>query len=190
VVPDTTGIRLQTCSEDGNLDDNNHSNDCLSSGTPSFDSEGQVQGRLEVKVGDDWVTAVFVIDGGKNISSGDAESTVACRQLGNELGYTLVSASKVGREDTDNGSGTGYQVTCAGTESTLDSCTMFQSLGLSINHAFDVGVSCTFFAPGDECEECVAGKFSNTTGVAACTNCAAGSYMSTVGATSCEQVRF
>jgi hypothetical protein len=37
--------------------------------------------------------------------------------------------------------------------------------------------------------ECVAGKFSDTTGVAACTNCAAGSYMSTVGAASCEQVR-
>ncbi|GMI29732.1 hypothetical protein TeGR_g12729, partial [Tetraparma gracilis] len=53
-------------------------------------------------------------------------------------------------------------------------------------HEFDVGVSCTFLAPGDECEECAAGKFGATAGVAACTSCAAGSY-STVGAASCQQ---
>ncbi|GMI52142.1 hypothetical protein TeGR_g13710, partial [Tetraparma gracilis] len=88
VVPDTTGIRLQTAA-----------------GTPSFDSEGQVQGRLEVKVGDDWVTVAGTSDsfGGYGSSGGEAESTVACRQLGNELGYTLVSASKVGSSDTDDG---------------------------------------------------------------------------------------
>ncbi len=83
VVPDTTGIRLQTAA-----------------GTPSFDSEGQVQGRLEVKVGGDWVT---ITEDGGFWYGGGAESTVACRQLGNELGYTLVSASKVGRGDTDDG---------------------------------------------------------------------------------------
>jgi hypothetical protein len=159
-----------------------------------FDTEGQVQGRLEIKVGDDWVTieAVGYSDGttsfgGGGSSGGEAESTVACRQLGNELGYTLVSASKVSSSDTDDGSGRiTYKVTCAGTESTLDSCTTFEYSGWSNSN--DVGVSCTFLAPGDECEECVAGKFSGTTGVAACASCAAGSY-STVGAASCEQVR-
>ena len=171
VVPDTTGIRLQTAA-----------------GTPSFDSEGQVQGRLEVKVGDDWVTIASYPDsfGGSGSSGGEAESTVACRQLGNELGYTLVSASKVGREDTDDGSGMAYKVTCAGTESTLESCSNFESW--DDYHNYDVGVSCTFLAPGDECAECVAGKFSDTTGREACMICAAGSY-SGVGAPSCEQVR-
>jgi hypothetical protein len=172
-IPVMTGIRLQTAA-----------------GTPSFDSEGQVQGRLEVKVGGYWKTIASINDsfGGDGSSGGEAESTVACRQLGNELGYTLVSASKVGREDTDSGSGMAYSVTCAGTESTLDSCTSFASW-ISNAHHLDVGVLCTFLAPGDECEECVAGKFSGTTGVALCTSCAAGSYMSTVGAASCEQVR-
>jgi hypothetical protein len=174
VVPDTTGIRLQPAA-----------------GTPSFDSEGQVQGRLEVKVGDDWATITSYESsfGGDGSSGGEAESTVACRQLGNELGYTLVSASKVDRDDTDDGSGIAYSVTCAGTESTLDSCTRFEynSWGSS-NHYADVGVSCTFFAPGDECEECVAGKFSDTTGVAACTDCAAGtgSIASADGCMQCE----
>jgi hypothetical protein len=174
------GIRLQTAA-----------------GTPSFDSEGQVQGRLEVKVGDDWVTVASVSGGegdsfgGKGSSGGEAESTVACRQLGNELGYTLVSATKVSCWDTDDGSSWAYLVTCAGTESTLDSCTSFEywSWYNNFGNSRDVGVSCTFLAPADECEECVAGKFSNTAGVMACASCAAGSYMSTIGAASCKQVR-
>ncbi|GMI37144.1 hypothetical protein TeGR_g14787, partial [Tetraparma gracilis] len=163
VVPDTTGIRLQTAA-----------------GTPSFDSEFQVQGRLEVKVGDDWVTVAEI---GGFSSGGEAESTVACRQLGNELGYTLVSASKVGRYDTDDGSSMAYKVTCAGTESTLNSCTSFEYWD-SRYHEYDVGVSCNFIAPG-ECEECAAGKSSETTGVAACTPCAAGSWSAVVGSSNC-----
>jgi hypothetical protein len=173
VVPDTTGIRLQTAS-----------------GTPSFDSEGQVQGRLEVKVGDDWVT---LMDGhGESFSgSGDDEAMVACRQLGNELGYTLVSASKVSADDTDDGSGKTYQVICAGEEATINSCTSLDYWSTCC-HNRDVGVSCTFVSPGDECEECVAGKFSDNSGVAACTSCAAGSYSTVVGSVSaadCQQVR-
>jgi hypothetical protein len=179
VVPDTTGIRLQTAA-----------------GTPSFDSEGQVQGRLEVKVGDDWATinsreASF---GGAGSSGGDAESEVACWQLGNELGYTLISASKIGREDTDDGTGRAYQVSCAGTESTLDSCTSFavDSWASSWGHNYDVGVSCTFLAPGDECEECMAGKFSDNIAVRVCSSCAAGWYSMVAGSLSaadCQQVR-
>jgi hypothetical protein len=175
VVPDTTGIRLQT-----------------RSGTPSFDSEGQVRGRLEVKVGDEWAT---VPDGDgiawmSSFQSG-AEATVACRQLGVELGYTLVSANKVASSNTDDGSSSApaYEVTCAGAEATLDSCTMFRLNNWASGRPdWDVGVSCTFLAPSDGCDECVAGKFSDTTSVAACMNCAAGSY-STVGAASCQQVR-
>ncbi|GMI23606.1 hypothetical protein TeGR_g4391 [Tetraparma gracilis] len=134
VVPDTTGIRLQTAA-----------------GTPSFDSEGQVQGRLEVKVGDDWVTVASIYDsfGGSGSSGGAAESTVACRQLGNELGYTLVSASKVSYWDTDDGSGMAFKVTCAGTESTLDSCATFEFWSSSSwDHDYDVGVSCTYSTVG------------------------------------------
>jgi hypothetical protein len=167
VVPDTSSIRLQTAS-----------------GTPSFDFEGQVQGRLEVKVGDDWVTICDTYGG--FTGSAEDEVMVACQQLGDELGYMLVSASKVGREDTDNGSGTMYIVNCAGAESTLDSCASF-SPGCA-NHQYDVGVSCKFLELFDECEDCVAGKFGNTTGALTCDTCVAGSY-SEEGATSCDQVR-
>jgi hypothetical protein len=110
------------------------------------------------------------------------------------LGYTLVSASKVGSDNTDDGSE--FQVatfTCSGTEEMLASCTAGDVYSdTSNNHAFDVGVSCIFIAPDDECEECVAGTFSDNVGVAACTNCAAGSYSTVVGSVSaadCQQVR-
>jgi hypothetical protein len=131
VVPATTGIRLQTAA-----------------GTPSFDSEGRVQGRLEVNIGGNWVTITGEMGG--FWSGGGAESTVACRQLGDELGYTLVSASKVGYGDTDDGSGDIYRVTCAGTESTLDSCTFESYTGSSWAppHSYDVGVSCTYSTVG------------------------------------------
>jgi hypothetical protein len=233
VVPETTEIRLQT-------------ND----GTPSFDSNGQVQGRLEVKVGDNWyvleqseherggeaaappgtssrryqhssalaslarsllhsplglnssfalVCARFarrysfmdatmqgdVFFGGTG-EGGEAEATVACRQLGDDLGYTLVSASKVGRDDTDAGSGASLMLICEGTEPTLDMCSTYESFGTGANN-YDVGVSCTFLLNSEECEECVAGKYSGPTGAEGCMDCTAGSYSST-GATSCEQV--
>jgi hypothetical protein len=48
-------------------------------------------------------------------------------------------------------------------------------------------------AEDNGCEECVAGKFSDTTGIAACTeSCTAGSYSTVVGSASsadCQQVR-
>jgi hypothetical protein len=167
VVPDTTGIRLQT-----------------DEGTPSFDSEGQVQGRLEVFHDGQWGTVC-------DDSFGEPDAQVACRQLGNELGYTLTSWSVVSNSNTDDGSGTVWldNLGCSGSESSLVDCS-HAGWGATDGHSEDVGVSCTFLAPGDECEECVAGKFSDTTGVAACTSCAAGSYMSSVGAASCEHVRW
>jgi hypothetical protein len=172
VVLDTAGIRLQT-----------------SSGTPSFDSEGQVQGRLEVKIDGSWATVGDFSQ--YEVNFGEAGSTVACRQLGNELGYTLVSASLVDADLTVDGQNIPvYKATCAGTESTLDSCTL-EWWGPSY-HEYDVGVSCTFLVLGlnsDECGECVAGKFSDTTGKASCMKCAAGSHSTGGAAASCEQVR-
>jgi hypothetical protein len=178
VVPDTTSIRLQTAS-----------------GTPSFDSEGQVHGRLEVKVGGDWVTVNGALD---DYLFRTAEAKVACQQLGNELGrqYHPVSASPVDWHGTDNGiEQDQYKVKCAGTELSLHSCSEFVEVGgwsdsffgAGNDFGIGIGVSCTFVMP--ECEDCVAGKFSAIVGPAACMNCTAGSY-STTGAAMCEQVRF
>jgi hypothetical protein len=155
---DKSGIRLRSAS-----------------GSPSFDSEGQVQGRLEVEVGDDWVTFASYGNsfGGAWAARGEEEATVACRQLGNQLGYALVSASKVASENTDDGSGMIYKVACEGTEQALDLCTTFKSWMDDLHH-YDVGVSCTFLAPGNECEECAAGTCSDIAGVAGCDDCASG----------------
>jgi hypothetical protein len=162
VVPDTTVIRLQTAA-----------------GTPSFDSEGQVQGRLEVFHGGLWGTVC-------NDDFEEADAQVACRQLGNELGYTLASWSVVSNHDTDDGSGRTWldDLGCSGSETSLGDCSHPGWGTEDCDHNEDVGVSCTFLVPGDECEECVAGKFSDTTGVAACTSCAAGSYSTVVGSAS------
>ena len=56
----------------------------------------------------------------------EAEASVACRQLGNELGYELSSSSKIDRANTDDGSGKAYLIACAGTEASLDSCASFE----------------------------------------------------------------
>jgi hypothetical protein len=159
--------------------------------SPSFDASGTVQGRLEVKVGSVWVTVTSDGEnsfGGAGSTGGEAESTVVCRQLANELGYNLVGAGKVWREDTDDGSGMVYLLTCAGTEPTLESCTSFMPAGSNTHqygHDFDVGVSCTFLAPGNGCEECRAGQFSGTEDSTACADCGVGSYNPSPGASSC-----
>ena len=117
-----------------------------------------------------------------------AVADVACRQLGNELGFAVTSAAKVGRADTDPGEGMAYKVLCEGSEGAVDSCPVFEHVTwASSSHSYDVGVACTFLEIG-ECEECVAGKFSGTTGVAGCMECVAGSYSSAAGARGCQLV--
>lgn len=119
----------------------------------------------------------------------EAEATVACRQLGNKLGYTLVSASKVPAEETDDGpSSYSYNaVSCVGSESTLQSCPTYSWVGSNSAsvHTFDVGVSCTFLAPGSACSECPAGKISGTTGIERCQDCPAGT-SSAAGSWKCQ----
>jgi hypothetical protein len=171
-VPDTMGIRLQTAA-----------------GTPSFDSEGQVQGRLEVFHDGQWGTVC-------DDYFGEPDAQVACRQLGNELGYTLTSWSVVGSSNVGGPtpSGTGQiwlnDVSCGGTDTSLSDCNHAGWGGPRTDdctHQEDAGVSCTFLAPGDECEECVAGKLSGTIGIGGFTSWAGGS-LSTVGSGCCPPV--
>lgn len=175
-------------------------------GTPSFDTHGTVRGRLEVKVHTEWATVAGWEDsfGGFGSAGGDVcnppassccstpnlhprsqvEALVACRQLGNELGYLVVDASKIERWATDDGSSTSqYLVTCAGMESTLASCASFEVWEQPFSN-YEVGVACTFLEQGTQCEACVAGKFSDSR-LGMCMDCVAGSF-SSPGASSCE----
>ena len=121
---------------------------------PTFDANGEVWGRLELYVEseEEWVTVAsfeFLAE----------EAEVGCRQLGNELGYTPTSWSKVDRYDTPNGSGKQYfAYNCQGSEDELSSCGDFSSQDPA-PHNGDVGLRCTFVVVGDECEECPAGKY-------------------------------
>ena len=116
-----------------------------------FDENGEVQGRLELKVGGEWVT----VSGIWNHNG----TEVGCRQLGNELGYTLLSWGQIGYEGTPDGSGKQYYAkNCKGNEGDLSSCGEFYETSPAV-HADDVGLRCTFVIAGDECEECPLGKY-------------------------------
>jgi len=118
-------------------------------------------------------------------SFGEGAATVACRQLWNDLGYLLDSASEVSYAETDDGTSPSYKVTCTGTEATLKPCPFFTFyFDAEFVHQYNAGVSCTFLAPSDECEVCSAGKFSDTTDASACVDCPNGS-TSSAGATEC-----
>ena len=91
-LPPTTLVRLQTAL-----------------GTPSFDSESTVSGRVEVFVDGAWGT----VEGWHSLEYGDgafssAEASVACNQLGSELGYTLLGSSVVSFDETVDGTGVIY----------------------------------------------------------------------------------
>jgi hypothetical protein len=162
VVPDTAGIRLRN------------------RGNPSLDINGRVEGRLEVFHYGQWGTVC-------NNGFDKADAQVACRQLGNELGYTL----------TDSVVSINYllggfdpiwldDLGCSGSETNLGDCSHNGWGNSDCSHDNDSGVSCTFLAPVEECEECVAGKYSDTMGVAACTDCAAGTSSTVVAAVSAD----
>ena len=121
-------------------------------GAPTFDANGQVWGRLELFVGGEWVTV-------SDYGFGGEEVEVGCRQLGNELGYTSTSWSRVYNTVTPDGSGVQYKVRyCQGNENELSSCREFDEVS-SPSHGQDIGLQCTFADDAVECEECPAGKY-------------------------------
>jgi hypothetical protein len=175
----------------------------------TFDPIGRISGRLELTV--DGVPVTFfdyvniVASHSSNTyhtvnsfpGTGENEAMVACRQLGDEMGYTVESASKVARTSVEDGpGGDKYIVRCDGTESTLDACTTFQKGPTSstvswttynYDGEFDVGVSCTFRVSYGACEECAEGKYNDRPHYGLCADCEAGTYGTETGReTSCD----
>ena len=140
--------------------------------SPIFDSEGVVSGRAEVYHNGQWGTICS-----DKFASNDA--LVFCRQLGSELGYSLISGTVVSSSNTPVGSGQIWldDLACSGTEETLDECTHPGWGNHNCGHDEDVGVSCKFGEDaGTDCDVCPAGKFSGIAGYGRCSSCPAGHY--------------
>ena len=71
-----------------------------SNNSPTFDSEGVVSGRIEVKPSGEtaWGTIWYN-------SWDDVDALVACREIGNELGYATISGTALTWDNTPEGSG-------------------------------------------------------------------------------------
>lgn len=127
---------------------------------------------------------------------GEAEATVACQQLGDEIGYSLVGASAVRWENTYqdawSGDQTSLSMRCDGTETSVDSCTykfepyiVYDWDAAVQQFSMNVGVACTFQEQTHTCTACAPGKSKNTTSFDACSPCAAGRY-SIGGSATCQ----
>ena len=90
-----------------------------SNNSPTFDSEGVVSGRIEVKPLRETAWGTIMYHGWE-----DVDALVACREIGNELGYNTISGTKLNSSDTPDGSGEIWwqDVDCSGSEETLESC--------------------------------------------------------------------
>ncbi|GMH54097.1 hypothetical protein TrRE_jg11604, partial [Triparma retinervis] len=159
-----------------------------SNNSPTFDGEGVVSGRIEVKPSGETAWGTIYDDPNPLFlalySWDDVDALVACREIGSEIGYTTISGTALSRGNTTDGSGEQWWkfVGCSGSEETLESCP--KSTLFLTDHSNDIGITCKFVQT--ECEACPAGKFSDTIYTSPCTSCEAGRYSSTPSATSSE----
>ena len=150
---------------------------------PLFHND-EVEGRLEVKPkkthASEWGTILKKDFWEKN------DTLVACTQLGNVFGYSLLSSAILSPEKVQEGIGKIWwsKVRCNGKEETLEDCWKESQTG-NDEHYLDVGIRCKFVWSGD-CEECPAGKFSTMFGDDPCTSCDAGRYSGVQGATTSD----
>ncbi|GMH94044.1 hypothetical protein TrST_g4059 [Triparma strigata] len=155
-----------------------------SNNSPTFDSDGVVSGRIEVKPSGEtnWGTIHGFV-----VSDWTTDNAlVACREIGNELGYaTIVSVSTTAldRDSAPAGSGEIWwqQVSCLLGEQALEACPKSRATGT--DHYYDIGISCKFALP-DTCAECPPGFYSDSEDPSPCRSCEAGKALSTSGATS------
>lgn len=181
---DATRIRIRTRGDEGDGTDV----------SPTFDSEGGVSGRIEVKpVGENawgtiekggWVQCAVSAceDSDDEYFRNNMDALVACREIGNELGYTTISGTALSSENTPDGSGIVWWgwVECTGSEETLAACSKEDvSYDYDYGYRSDIGITCKFLQPSGECKICPSGKFSDSIGPRACTPCPLGYYSET-----------
>merc|ERR1719178_535843 len=104
-----------------------------------IDSEGYVSGRLEVFHNDEWGTVC-------DDSFGTSDAEVACRQLGNELGYEALGWADLGNIGSGSGQIWMDGLYCDGNEVSLGECSFNGWGSHDCGHSEDVWVGCTFEA--------------------------------------------
>ncbi|GMH48501.1 hypothetical protein TrLO_g4554 [Triparma laevis f. longispina] len=182
-LQDGTSVRIRVSVNGRDLNCNDGT--CEDDGTdisPTFDSEGVVEGRVEVKPSGE--TAWGAIH---YWWWGDADALVACRQLGNKLGYATFSGTHLIYSNTLERSGEIWwrYVECSGSEESLESCS--KSTTTSTSHYRDIGITCKFATPSatssTTCLACGPGSYPANP-LPSCTKCEAGHYSSTPSAAS------
>ncbi|GMH92953.1 hypothetical protein TL16_g12498 [Triparma laevis f. inornata] len=122
---DSTGVRIR----DG------------SDSSPTFTSEGVVSGRIEVLPAGEAVWGTI-----RDVGWDDTDALVACKQIGNELGFETISGTALTYGDTPARSGTGNfwweAVACSGSELKLEECP--HEATSFLEHWPDIGITCKF----------------------------------------------
>ncbi|GMH80757.1 hypothetical protein TL16_g08683 [Triparma laevis f. inornata] len=182
--------------------------------SPTFDSNGIVSGRLEVKTTASlsanaamWGTvSAFYSSDYETIPMTVPAAIVACRQLADELNlHSDLTFSEPLQFDSVT---PGYiepiinELACFGTEAAITysgtepdktpDCTYTHVEDLHTNNNFDVGVQCRFLKIDESssaaCEACPPGKSSGTSlNNKQCTDCPSEHYNPSYGATSCTK---
>jgi hypothetical protein len=133
---------------------------------PDFDSEGKVEGRLEIKFqpSPDEPAQWGVVNEVES-AWGDEEAQVACRMIAAEQELALVSHEAVSKQNTRNGylGAFVHDISCKGTESSLwaeDEGCDYDTYTPDPNYDSNknVGIRCEFREIADECVMCIAGK--------------------------------
>mmetsp|Transcript_13232 Transcript_13232/g.26998 ORF Transcript_13232/g.26998 Transcript_13232/m.26998 type:complete len:1771 (+) Transcript_13232:118-5430(+) len=159
---------------------------------PTLNSQGIVEGRLELNVSGVWGTVRASTD--YTYPFGETEALTACRHVGNELGYVTLSgefwtippdlvlnqgAIECVADDLD----------CDGTEASLNECKTSTSLECGRKkNLWDVGVRCQFAEP--ECNPCEQGYYSSDITLGVCLKCPKDSFGKTSGAVICDRCPF
>ncbi|GMH51620.1 hypothetical protein TL16_g01047 [Triparma laevis f. inornata] len=134
---------------------------------PKFDSEGVVEGVVEVKPSNEtaWGRIGLDVTLGANTRSWDSfDAVVACREIANDLNFVFVSAAafSITKAPAHRYSNTKFwwaNVGCTSDEQTLESCSKTQPIVFHQNTY--TGVKCEF-VEAHKCEECLKGMFSGS----------------------------
>jgi len=119
------------------------------------------------------------------------EASVACHQLGEELGFVSLSGKSISSGDTPDGTLNCIlsDLDCDGTETALGQCLTSGSTTCDSNdNSDDLGLRCKFAL--DTCTSCLPGTFSDGASRGGCSACPQNTFSESYAAISCNDCLF